>query len=484
MMFVNIKLCIFFLLVAYSTANEEEDDSDEIVLSLDSSSFNDALEQNSFLLVKFYAPWCGHCKALAPKYQEAARILKEEGHNVRLAKVDVTENSDLGKLFDIRGYPTLKFFRSSVSIDYTGGRETNDIVEWIKKKMMPSVHSITTDEELEDFKKDEEQVVVIAHFEDEELKNAYQTVADKLENLKFGAIKGDKVKEVKNGEILMYRKGELSKQFTIENKDDILRLVFAYSLEAVTEFNQEAAGNLFQGIIHDFHFLLISKKHDDYSKILREFEETAEKFRAKIVFVTLDTSLEENARILEFMGIKIEDTPTSRILRFGETGVLRYKPADGQSFVDFSNDFIDEKATLDLKEQPLPEDWDKNPVKQLVASNLFKVVLDEKKAAFVKFYAPWCGHCKQLAPVWEQLAEKFADNENVVIAKIDATLNEFTNISVTSFPLLKFWPMGANKVVVDYSGDRSLKELENFVNSKLKTETDEPKSDSATHEEL
>lgn len=42
----------------------------------------------------------------------------------------------------------------------------------------------------------------------------------------------------------------------------------------------------------------------------------------------------------------------------------------------------------------------------------------EKGNHFVKFYAPWCGHCKRLAPVWDMLAEAYAKEKSVTIAKV------------------------------------------------------------------
>jgi len=97
----------------------------------------------------------------------------------------------------------------------------------------------------------------------------------------------------------------------------------------------------------------------------------------------------------------------------------------------------------------------------------FDQVVDGSKAAFVEFFAPWCGHCKKLAPDWESLAQNFESSKDIVIAKVDADAHKELGgrFDVHGFPTLKYFPKGST-TPEDYNGGRSLEELTTYVINK------------------
>jgi len=108
-------------------------------------------------------------------------------------------------------------------------------------------------------------------------------------------------------------------------------------------------------------------------------------------------------------------------------------------------------------------------VKDLTPDN-FDTIVDGSKSVFVEFFAPWCGHCKNLAPAYEQVGDAFAKYPEVVIAKVDADAHKDLGgrFGVRGFPTLKFFPKGKTEPE-DYSGGREANDIIEFVNNKAGT---------------
>lgn len=159
------------------------------------------------------APWCGHCKSLAPEYANAALHLSETKSTIKLGKVDATIESELAEKFGIRGYPTLKFFKNGKPIDYsgknnisivniivrkyllhifilwTGGRTKDEIIQWVLKKSGPAAVPLLSEEDILAFIEGK-TVSIIGYFENADTPAAklFSELADSVDDHPFGLV--------------------------------------------------------------------------------------------------------------------------------------------------------------------------------------------------------------------------------------------------------------------------------------------------------
>ncbi|XP_054155334.1 protein disulfide-isomerase 2-like isoform X1 [Oppia nitens] len=484
---MNRFVFLSLLLIGFSTADDIK--REENVLVLNKDNFDDAIK-NQFILVEFYAPWCGHCKALAPEYAKAATQLQEEGSEILLGKVDATEESELAEKFEVRGYPTLKFFRNGKPSEYGGGRTAEDLVKWLKKKTGPPAVELTSEEQAKKFK-DSASVVVVGLFSDKDSADAktFLEVAADNDEHPFGIVTDKSIYaalgEDNDGIVLYKNFDEKRNQLEGEVTSALIKkFVSSNSLPLVVDFSHETAQKIFGGEIKAHNLLFISRKSSDYESTVESFKNVAKEFKSKVLFVTINTDEEDHERIMEFFGLKKDETPSLRLIKLEEEMTKFKPPTDDLSeknIKEFVEGVLSGKVKQHLLSQVLPEDWDKNPVKVLVSTNFDEVAFDKSKDVLVEFYAPWCGHCKQLVPIYDQLAENFKDSATVLIAKLDSTANELEHTKINSFPTIKLFKRDTNEVV-DYNGERTLEGLTKFLESGGKSGAD-PKQEEVDEEE-
>jgi protein disulfide-isomerase A6 len=109
----------------------------ENVLDLTPKNFDDVvLKSGKPALVEFFAPWCGHCKNLAPIYEELATNYLYAKDKVTIAKVDADAHKSLGKRFGVQGFPTLKWFdgKSDTPTEYDSGRDLDSLAKFVQEK--------------------------------------------------------------------------------------------------------------------------------------------------------------------------------------------------------------------------------------------------------------------------------------------------------------------------------------------------------------
>lgn len=101
---------------------------------LDDKTFNSAIGGDKDVLVAFTAPWCGHCKTLAPIYEKVAEDYMSD--SVVIAKVDAEANKDVSGAEGVKSYPTIKFYPkgSKKAIDYEGGRDEASFLTYLNEK--------------------------------------------------------------------------------------------------------------------------------------------------------------------------------------------------------------------------------------------------------------------------------------------------------------------------------------------------------------
>ncbi|KAL3865494.1 hypothetical protein ACJMK2_042879 [Sinanodonta woodiana] len=449
------------------------------VLEYTDSDFASKAATHDLALIEFFAPWCGHCKKLAPEYERAATLLKSNDPPVPLIKVDCTANTETCGKYGVSGYPTIKVFRNGeVSEDYNGPRDADGIVKYMRSRAGPTSKELKTVEEAEKFLSNAEYGVIGFFSNGEsELAKTFQKVADALSmEMRFAHTTEQAIRDKYsyNDDVVLFQPKKYHSKFEESvskyNDDAAVHKIKAWiqkkSLGLCPERSQGNADKFKKPLVVAYYEVDYVKNEKGTNYWRNRVMKVAKKLQdaGKEVYFAISNSKDMSYELGEFglndvsgdkPVVAARDTSDRKYIMPGEFSI--------ENLEKFVNDLLDDKLEPYLKSEPVPSPNDE-PVKVAVAKNFDELVNNDEKDVLIEFYAPWCGHCKSLEPKYKELAEKLKDEPELTIAKMDATANDVPKpYEVSGFPTIYFAPKGNKKNPQKYNGGREVDEFLKFL---------------------
>ncbi|KAI8034794.1 thioredoxin domain-containing protein 5 homolog [Drosophila gunungcola] len=405
---LSVAVCGLLLspLLPATNAAKEEDSSagkqaeKQFAVELDPETFDAAIAGGN-VFVKFFAPWCGHCKRLQPLWEQLAEIMNVDEPKVIIAKVDCTKHQTLCATHQVTGYPTLRLFKlgEQESVKFKGTRDLPAITDFINQELNTPAE------------------------------------AD------LGEAKREEVENPNLGKVVDLTEDTFAKHVSSGNHFVKFFAPWCSHCQRLAPTWEELAKEL------------VKEPGVTISKIdCTQFRSICQDFEVK-GYPTL-LWIEDGKKIEKYSGTRDLTTLKSYVEKM--VGVPLEKTED--------NVVEGEAAT---KEAAADEDAAKKSAspQQLSGEAEFDEAIAEG-VVFIKFYAPWCGHCQKLQPTWEQLAtEAYQAQSGVKIAKVDCTAPENKQVcidqQVEGYPTLFLYKNGQRQN--EYEGSRSLPELQAYL---------------------
>jgi protein disulfide-isomerase A1 len=338
--------------------------------------------------------------------------------------------------------------------------------------MEPSLRTLSSIADLKSFI-DSETVVIVGFIKDSstEARKVLEETANNFDKHPFGVVSLPEAFTeygIKSDvQISLFKNfDERRDDFDGELKQaELIDFIQRESIPLIVDFSQESAEEVFGSSIRK-HVVAFFSKSEEYQEHKKDMESVAKTFKGKVHFIVINATLEDHQRIMDFFGMSKADVPGYRLVSLAEE-MTKFQPDSSDFSVAAMSKFIDEVLTGTRKpflmSQEIPPE-SSEPLRIIVGKNYNDVVKDKSKTVVVMLHAPWCGHCKQLSPTWDELAKAYKDSSDVVVAKMDATANEAEGLQVHSFPTIKLYPKDSDEVI-DYSGERTLDALKKFIDS-------------------
>lgn len=242
----------------------------------------------------------------------------------------------------------------------------------------------------------------------------------------------------------------------------VLALCLAIASAEIIPFNKDAIDKIFkEKATAVFLFTTTGKESEDALSAFADLDENSPE-GVLLVHSSSEDGHGLYNKLAEYIGVDLSTVPTVVYLGSDSSKYVLEGEYSRESLTEFIGKAEDKELEAFLKSHPIPEPNDE-AVLTVVGKTFKNLILENEKEALVEFYAPWCGHCKNLAPELEKAAQTLASNPNIIIAKVDSTGNEVAGIEIQGYPTLKWWRKDKTQAPVEYTGGRNAEGIINWI---------------------
>jgi len=243
----------------------------------------------------------------------------------------------------------------------------------------------------------------------------------------------------------------------LQSAEEVERFVKAHRYPLITPFNGETAPELF-GDGRTILFLF-RERNEAGNAAEEELRAAAAAVGRRVLISVAGSSEPMDQRLMDYVSVEPQELPTMRLVASPMASMVKYRLDAGAvtqgNIVDFVNSYEAGRLKPHMKSEEPPASQ-VGPVVQVVGSTFESIVMDPGRDVLVGFYAPWCGHCKKLEPVYREVAKRVEHVQTLTIAKIDATQNDVEGVDIEGFPTIKFWRADKKDDPLDYDGEREV----------------------------
>ncbi|KAI3777811.1 hypothetical protein L1987_47614 [Smallanthus sonchifolius] len=447
-----------------------------IVLELNNDNTQKAIDGNEYVFVLGYAPWDVRSAELMPRFAEAASSLNELKSPVLMGKIDAERHPKVASNLGIKGFPTLLLFVNGTSQPYTGGFSSEEIVIWVRKKTGTPIIRINSIDEANDFVKKHSIFAggLFDKFEGPDY-GEFVKAATADNEIQFvesctSQIASILFQDVKSiSPFLGIVKSEPERYTSYEDafeKDKILQFLNDNKFPLVTFLTEVNSVKVYAS---DKLQVYVFAEADEFQKLLEPFQKAARKFKSKIMFVFVDIKDDNLAKpFLTLFGL--EDSEDTLVTAFDyKTGAKYLLESDPtpKNIEEFGLGLLKGILPQFYKSQAIPDNKGTD-ILTVVGKTFDDLVLSSSKNILLEVHTPWCLNYETTRKQVEKLAKHFKGLENLVFAKIDASVNEHPKLEVDDYPTLLFYPVSNKSNPIKLPIKSSSKDLAILINKYLK----------------